>query len=136
MPKITDILKQEHAAAKQLFEEYKLDGAESVLIELCNALVKHMKLEEEIVYPVFDDSQLDAIKHSYDEHNEARQFIDDARNLDGNQKKLAMQELESRINHHVQEEESVIFPKAEEELSEAVLEQLGIDYIFKLHEEI
>ena len=97
--------------------------------QICDELDKHTKAEERAVYPVFEQelsNEADKVHEAEDEHKEARQLIGRIRNTtDESHLVELMQQLEGAIQHHVQEEESEMLPKAREELPAEELSQLG-----------
>jgi hemerythrin-like domain-containing protein len=95
----------------------------------CDELDKHTRAEESAVYPVFADEladENDKVKEAEKEHREARQLIGRIRNTE-NEDHLSdlMNELEQAIQHHVEEEETEMLPKARRELPTEELDDLG-----------
>ncbi len=110
------LLDEDHNQVMRLFEQYKAahDGAHQKLIgqQICQELRVHMKIEEEIFYPAFEQAtgETDLRQEGEREHREARELITQlqANPLDA---KL-MLELEDAILHHVNDEREKMFPKA------------------------
>jgi iron-sulfur cluster repair protein YtfE (RIC family) len=80
--------------------------------ELCQSLLVHMQIEEEIFYPAFQqatgDQQL--LKDAQREHQQARELI--AQIQADRQNAKLMLDLEDAILHHVNDEREKMFPKA------------------------
>jgi iron-sulfur cluster repair protein YtfE (RIC family) len=112
----TVLLDEDHNQAMRLFEQYKAahDGRRQQVIasELCQALLVHMQIEEEIFYPAFQRATGDQelLKDSQREHQEARDLI--AKIQADRQNGKLMLELEDAILHHVNDEREKMFPKA------------------------
>jgi hemerythrin superfamily protein len=112
------ILKNDHDRVKQLFEEF--DGADAprrnaIARQICQELKVHAQIEEEILYPTarnaIDDADL--VDEAVEEHAEAKQLIaqieasgGDVREVEGR-----VQDLREAIEHHVEEEETELFPE-------------------------
>jgi len=99
---------------------------EQTVTELEDALAAHMAVEETFVYPLVqealgDEKETEAEK----EHDATRAGLEKLRALIGESDISAVvAELAGGINHHVQEEESEIFPALEDRAS-AELNALG-----------
>jgi len=84
-----------------------------ILADLGDALATHMAVEEERVYPIVDDRLgSDKAREAQREHDTARddlaQLVDSA---DGSDFASALAKFKTGISHHVQEEETEIFPQ-------------------------
>lgn len=93
------------------------------------ALTVHAEAEETIVYPAleeFEETEEEA-EHSYDEHAEVKSLLAQMGELDPTTDEFQnlLSELKTNVQHHVKEEENELFPKGEELLGEAELEQMG-----------
>lgn len=112
------ILTNDHDRVKQLFEDY--DGADAqrkgaVARLICQELKVHAQIEEEILYPTARNTieETDLVDEAVEEHAEAKQLIaqieaagGDSREIDGR-----VEELRAAIEHHVEEEETEMFPE-------------------------
>jgi hemerythrin superfamily protein len=128
------LLKSDHREAEDLFEQYeKLKDADkteekfAIAKKVCGALLIHMEIEEKIFYPkvrgpVHDD---DLMNEAVVEHSGAKDLIEQLGLLkpDDPMFDAKIKVLSEQIEHHVEEEEKEMFPKAEK--SGADLEQLG-----------
>ncbi|MFN8019234.1 MAG: hemerythrin domain-containing protein [Acidimicrobiales bacterium] len=124
---ILDHLTQEHRKVEDLIAQLK--GAEpstqtgQLVGELAASLATHMAVEEQFLYPlVAEHLGEEEASDATDEHQLAREGLEalQARTEDG-AFEAALEILEQGISHHVQEEESDIFPK----LREAASDQLA-----------
>ena len=129
MPDVVDRIEHDHREVEQLFAEFKSTKTKAKAIKICDELDKHTRGEESAVYPVLADelsNEKSKVEEAANEHKEARQLIGQIRNTsDEDHLAELMQQLEQAIQHHVQEEESEMLPKARRELPAAELEELG-----------
>ena len=129
MPDVVDRIEHDHREVEAMFSEFKDSPVKTKAIEICDELDKHTKAEDTAVYPVFGEelsNEKDKIREAGDEHQEARQLIGRIRNTDdvAHLTEL-MNELEHAIQHHVDEEETEMLPKARRELPAQELNDLG-----------
>ncbi|MBA3772647.1 MAG: hemerythrin domain-containing protein [Ramlibacter sp.] len=110
------LLDEDHNQVARLFEQYKAahDGAHQKLLarQIIQELRVHMKIEEEIFYPTFEQATGEAglRQEGEHEHQEARELIAKLQK-DPLDAKL-MLELEDAILHHVNDERETMFLKA------------------------
>ena len=125
----------DHERVRQLFQQFqqaddqqqKQQIADQVLMEL----TVHANLEEEIFYPAMrqkasgsEDQQM--VQEAYQEHSEAKALIQQLQGMQASDPQFTtlFQQLQQDIEHHVQEEETEMLPKAEQELSDQ-MDRLG-----------
>jgi len=110
------LLDEEHNEVIRLFEQYKAahDGRrqQTLASEICQSLLVHMQIEEEIFYPAFIRATGDEhrLQDSLKEHREARDLI--AKIAADRQNAKLMLDLEDGILHHVNDEREKMFPEA------------------------
>lgn len=125
------LLKADHKEAKTLFKQYEAleDDAEKQALadKICTALTVHAQIEEEIYYPatreaIDDDDLLDEAEV---EHTSAKQLIAEIRSMKAGDRLFdaKVTVLGEYINHHVEEEESEMFPESRD--SDLDLKALG-----------
>ena len=118
------LLAADHAEVKELFAQYNelvaADGDDSEqraeLVEIiCQSLTAHAQIEEEIFYPaarqvVTDEGLLD---EAAQEHAEAKELIQELQSMSPNDAEYdsTVLRLQHAVEHHVQEEESELFPQ-------------------------
>jgi iron-sulfur cluster repair protein YtfE (RIC family) len=137
-----ELLKEDHKEALELLErletmeqdlEADAEGLEVVPTELFtqlkNALTLHTQAEEQIFYPAmqeFDETR-EQITEAIEEHQAVDQLLEEMTELSPEdeefQTKLA--ELRENLEHHMEEEEDELFPKAEELCGAKRLEEMG-----------
>jgi hemerythrin-like domain-containing protein len=127
------MLKADHQRVKDLFAQYEATSnpdtkrtlADQVFVEL----ETHAQLEENVFYPAVNedtDEGLELVKESLSEHETVKTLIQALRSLaqDTEAFDAKFQELIHNVEHHVEEEESEMFPLAEQALAED-LEELS-----------
>ncbi len=131
------LLTADHAEVRQLFEDYRqlveedgdLEEKRALAEQICVALAVHADIEEEIFYPAMRESIDDdlLLDQAEVEHASAKDLIAQIQAMDPDDalydaKILVLAEY---VEHHVEEEESEIFPAAEK--SGIDLEVLGAE---------
>jgi iron-sulfur cluster repair protein YtfE (RIC family) len=134
MSDVTRILEQDHRKVEQLFEQIKKQqGAvrANLVEQLAADLRTHMRVEESIVYP-FIVKQLNGdgkemVEEAKTEHEGARKVLAEVERLSPNEPGFdgAFEMLEAGISHHVEEEETEVFPKLRKSASAAQLNEVG-----------
>jgi len=125
------LLKDDHKEVKTFFKQYETledDGEKRALADkICLALTVHAQIEEEIFYPaareaIDDDDLLDEAEV---EHASAKQLIAEIQAMDVGDRLFdaKVTVLGEYIDHHVQEEETEMFPESRE--SDLDLKALG-----------
>lgn len=124
------MLEQDHRKVEKLFEQYESSQDPSVVQEICTELTIHTTIEEEVVYPVVarelsDGKELD--KEARKEHKEVEDAIAQIERLGYDDPGVAplMRTVIQGVTHHVQEEESEMFPKLREEVDRSTLSEVG-----------
>lgn len=131
------ILKDDHAKAKRLFEEIERtdDDAkcEALWEELANDLRAHVQLEKEVFYPAIlsklgDAIPEDIIEDQEAEETEATELLEelDGDTLEGDawmEKFLEFKDI--ALEHAVDVEEGELFPLVERAMEKRDLEELG-----------
>ena len=89
----------------------------------------HTQIEEQIFYPAlrsFEETK-DLIPEAFEEHQEVKDILEEMSSLNpGNDEFMdKLTELRDSVEHHVEEEEGEMFPKAEQVLGQSRLQELG-----------
>lgn len=125
------LLKDDHKEVKTYFKQYEAledDSEKQALADkICLALTVHAQIEEEIYYPaareaIDDDDLLDEAEV---EHASAKQLIAEIQAMKAGDRLFdaKVTVLGEYIDHHVQEEETEMFPESRD--SELDLKALG-----------
>lgn len=129
------LLMQDHKEVRQLFKKIEDSGEgaiktrQNTFKELARALAVHTKLEERIVYPRL--SQMDELKETVnegiEEHHVADTLLEEIAKMkpDDEQWIAKVTVLKEVVEHHVQEEEKELFPRATKLLEEDELSDMG-----------
>jgi hemerythrin-like domain-containing protein len=120
------MLKEDHRKVRDLFQKYEAATDPSTKRELaeevCTELETHAQLEEQIFYPaVHEESQEgpELVQEALQEHQKVQDMIAALREIgpDNQEFDAKFRELMQNVEHHVEEEETEMFPLAEQELS-------------------
>jgi hemerythrin-like domain-containing protein len=127
MADAVSMLEQDHRKVEQLFEQYEQTGDPTVVQQICTELKVHTTIEEEVVYPVVArdlPEGKDLEKEARKEHKEVEDAIKQIESLgyDAAEVDELMQTIIEGVNHHVEEEESEMFPKLRQELGDRLTE--------------
>lgn len=126
-----NVLTKDHRKVEELFSQIESGEGDrmEVFKQINDELTLHAQVEETLFYPELElkGETSEQVQHSYEEHLEAKNLLAElsAGNPDDEGWMSKLQKLKESVNHHVQEEESELFPKAEEILGEERLESLG-----------
>lgn len=116
------LLMEDHEHVKDLFEQFEglgdraMVSKKKLVDEICNELTKHTMIEEELFYPAvrtLGKEFEDTIDEAVVEHASAKQLIAQLLSMDAGDDlyDAKVTVLSEQIDHHVEEEESELFPK-------------------------
>ena len=124
-----EMLKMDHRHVKENFEKFENASGEgekySIFVDTVLSLVVHTKLEEELVYPLLeesDDEEDEDIKLEAEEEHRVVDFvITEMKGMDESDEKFdaKFKVLSELVKHHIKEEEEEMFP---------ALRELDIDF--------
>lgn len=126
------MLKQQHREVAKLFKQ--LDGSrsdetrQSTFEEIADALAVHAAIEERHFYPAVKRQQTeDILLESVEEHLQIKRAIADLLEMDAGDDDFEAKAkvLQEDVEHHVEEEETSLFPKVEKLFDEEALVALG-----------
>lgn len=116
-----NLLKQDHEKVSKLFEKFESAEADrgEIAAEVCKLLTVHAQIEEELFYPAArealesDEEGEDLLDEAEVEHASAKELIAQIEEGDEGDPLFdaKVKVLGEYIKHHVQEEESELFPK-------------------------
>ncbi|WP_373532535.1 hemerythrin domain-containing protein [Vampirovibrio sp.] len=124
------LLKDEHKEAqgtfRELFQETEIDPQKAEV--LCQKLLVHMEMEEKYFYPVMQEHKTtkELSKEATLEHSEAKKLIKAMleKNLDETEYKVKLEMLQLAIEHHIEEEEKEVLPKAEKWIQQDKVQEI------------
>ena len=129
------LLKADHKKVAGILE--KIDSTtergvktrEELFTQLKTELDAHARVEETIFYPELDkaDETHDITLEAFEEHRLVKQLLSELEKMDkGDEQWIArFTVLKENVEHHVEEEEGEMFPKARKVLSAEQVEILG-----------
>src|SRR5262249_14734208 len=121
------MLKADHQRVRDLFQQYEATSnavaKRTIAEEVFIVLETHAQLEENIFYPAVNeetDEGPELVKESLAEHETMKNLIQQLRDMGPHHGGFdpKFRELLQNVEHHVEEEETEMFPLAEEELEE------------------
>src|SRR6185503_12235036 len=125
-------LKQDHQKVRQLLKRLESNATKEMLEQIENELKVHTQIEEEIFYPAFKDavnSQKDERLYyeALEEHHVVDLVIPEIKaSREGSEQFDAKAKvLKDLVEHHAEEEETEMFPKARKAMGTAMLRELG-----------
>jgi iron-sulfur cluster repair protein YtfE (RIC family) len=133
MTDVTRMLEQDHRTVEDLFKRIRQANGEArrkLVAEIADDLHTHMRVEESIVYPFIATTVghgKEMVKEAKTEHEGARKALVDVERLAPDEPGFdgALEMLEAGIAHHVEEEETEVFPKLRKSAGARQLEDLG-----------
>ena len=128
-----NLLKADHRKVEKLFAQLEsASGGEAkmrVFEQIKTELELHTHIEETIFYPATEEPKQthDLTLEAYEEHNVVKKLLQElSRAKSPNEEWEAKAKvLQENVEHHVEEEENELFPKASSALSTEEIETLG-----------
>ncbi|HLN99922.1 MAG TPA: hemerythrin domain-containing protein [Pyrinomonadaceae bacterium] len=129
------LLKADHKKVAGIME--KLDSTtergvktrEELFTQLKTELDVHARIEETIFYPALEeaDETRDITLEAFEEHRLVKQLLGELESMNKDQEEWTAKftVLKENVEHHVEEEEGDMFPKARKVLSDKQAEALG-----------
>ncbi|MDQ6847537.1 MAG: hemerythrin domain-containing protein [Candidatus Dormibacteraeota bacterium] len=132
------LLREDHRAVKKLFKEFSATGdrahaqrrrlADRIITELS----VHAGIEENVLYPrarATAPKLKDDVLEALEEHHLAKMTLAELQKMPASDERFAakMQVLIESVNHHMEEEESQLFPKLRKAFSRDDLIVMGED---------
>jgi hemerythrin superfamily protein len=128
-------LRDDHRRVKRLFKEIEQASARSrrrdLFAELKQELDAHALAEESVLYPRFEetDSTREVVLESYEEHRLVKQLLAECEEIDVTDDRwmAKVTVLKELVEHHADEEEEELFPKAKRDLDAGEGEELAAE---------
>jgi hemerythrin-like domain-containing protein len=143
MSNVTEILSREHqvvlkklAVLEAALEPFDVEGVRGILKFFDERLILHRRKEEEVLFPTLGKhigTETGPIACMLDEHREEKEKIDIIRagledpSKPGNQERIvgAARFILGLLRAHIQKEDNILFPMAEEALSDGEKSELA-----------
>ena len=129
------LLKTDHKKVAGIFEKLEpttergVKTREELFAQLKTELDIHARIEEEIFYPALKEAEEthDIVLEGYEEHAVVKQLLSELDELSKDDETWGakLKVLQENVEHHVEEEEGEMFPKARKVLSTEEVEALG-----------
>ena len=130
-----ELLKQDHQEAAALMDELEtadkgsMSTTRDMFRRLREALTLHTQIEEQVFYPALEQHEetRDMIGEAHSEHKEVKEMLAEMTGMNPGSDEFMdkLTELRDSVEHHVEEEENEMFPKAEQVLGESRLREMG-----------
>ena len=130
-----ELLKADHDKVGKLLDqidqttERGTKTREELFTKVKTELDIHAQIEETIVYPALEeaDETRDITLEAYEEHRLVKQLLSELESMskDSEEWTARFSVLKENVEHHVEEEEGELFPKAKKVLSKEDQETLG-----------
>jgi hemerythrin superfamily protein len=127
------VLTTDHREVEQLFAQVESSGGgsqnEQAVQKIVRELSIHAAIEEQVVYPVMRRSLPDGeskVEEAIEEHQAVKEALAEIERLGSSpQADQTLQKLMGDVRHHVQEEESELFPQLRQAVGQDQLDDMG-----------
>ena len=127
------LLTQDHTKVKKLFRQFEglgdraMKPRQELYATIRRELEIHTTLEEQLFYPAAREVTEDLVPEALEEHRVVKQLLMELADLDPSDERFdaKMTVLIEQVEHHAEEEEKELFPKAKKELPAERLRALG-----------
>ena len=126
------LLKEDHRKVEELFQQLESatgKAKKGVFEQIKMELELHTHIEEKIFYPALEKPRQthELTLEAYEEHDVVKKLLKELSRSKSPDEEWEAQAkvLQENVEHHVEEEENELFPKASSVLSEADIEELG-----------
>jgi hemerythrin superfamily protein len=137
---VIELLKKDHETVSGLFKSFESakeskgdSEKEAIVGRICEALTAHATVEEEIFYPAVaeraqeDEKAEDNVKEAQEEHGLVKALVSELEGMSADEEQFdaKVKVLKDVVEHHVEEEEGQLMPRAKKLLSSEELDQMG-----------
>lgn len=127
-----NLLKEDHRKVEELFDQMESARGQAklrVFEQIKMELELHTHIEEKIFYPELEKPRQthELVLEAYEEHDVVKKLLREMSKAKSANEEWEAQGkvLRENVEHHVEEEENELFPKASAALSEEEIEDLG-----------
>lgn len=117
--KATDLLKEDHAKVKELFEKFEKESKSTekkkLIKTIIDELTLHTSIEEKLIYPIVAKKDGGMAEEALQEHHVVKFILRELKGAKTINKTIdaKVKVLKEMVTHHIKEEESELFPKLE-----------------------
>jgi hypothetical protein len=117
-PRAVELLKEDHREVESLFKKFESAKSESEKEEIADQidleLRVHSMIEEQILYPALREIESEIVAESFEEHGVVEELLDQLATMDLGEEQFdaKFKVMQENVEHHVEEEETQMFPKA------------------------
>lgn len=131
---VLSLLKRDHELVKDLMkrierEEKDTKARATMFEQLVDELSVHERIEEEIFYPALKEKKdaKEDVLEGFEEHHLVDEIIEDLDDVEPGDERWPAKftVMQENVEHHIQDEEEKLFPKAEKLLGDKKLGELG-----------
>lgn len=128
------LLEQDHRAVEGLFDRFKQSTDEEERQEVASEVIRelsiHSCIEEQVLYPFIREaipSLEDDVVEDLEEHHAVESLLAELERTSPEDERYAAKfnVIVENVTHHVESEESDLFPKLRQSVDEGVLDELG-----------
>ncbi|UFS72117.1 hemerythrin domain-containing protein [Geomonas sp. RF6] len=132
-PQLFELLKKDHREVDQLLSQLE-GGSEDQREELFSTLqeefTEHCQLEEKFFYPQMKkiNELKDLVQDALEEHSQAKELLVQLEDVidDDDEFQSALSEFKESVQHHVKEEESKVFKRTSDFISDDQLRDIAM----------
>ena len=130
-----DVLVSDHRKVDRLFEEYEATSSPGLRRELADKMTRelsiHAAIEEQIFYPTVRQALPDGdplVSGSLHEHQEVKELLAELERLEPQSREFdeCVRRVAADVRHHVEEEETRMFPRFRQAIGEERLRDLAV----------
>jgi hemerythrin superfamily protein len=132
MPKAIEMLREDHEKVKGLFKQFEQtesNGKKEIVATTLKELEIHTALEEQIFYPAArealeeESEETDIMDEAWEEHHVVKLVAAELKKMRPNDERYDAKftVMAENVKHHIEEEESELFPKLEGHIDEEAL---------------
>ena len=131
------LLKTQHDEVEALFKKFEkaedIVEKEDLFKQIADNLAAHATIEEKVFYPAAygeeEEDLEEMLLEAVEEHLSIKRVIADILEVSPNDESFEakVKVLKEQVEHHVEEEEGELFPKAKKEIAAEELEAMGVE---------
>ncbi len=132
-PDAIQLLTTDHSEVEAMFRQIESlpegDARSKIVEDVIRELSVHAAIEEQVLYPVMRKELPDGetlVQEAIDEHQKAKETLAAIERADAAvERNQLLVQLMGNVRHHVEEEETELFPKLQASIAKAELQEMG-----------